>query len=310
MSDNTGQDADRTNLKYSFQTPNEYVDDFCRHLSGEEFKILITVTRKILGYPDKRISLRDRISLSQIEQLTGISRPTTIKVIDFLCKIGILEKNGQPGKTGQEYKLKRREKEKILQKLVEHKACPTSKPRLLVEHSTSKRDLLVESDQLVNGVYQLPGQKPAQLVNPVYLQNKDNVNKTVNVKNENDFEQIEQIDTKLQKFLRTYLTSTGKEKDIADMAIQMYDELGKGEENGDWYWKIANMIPIQIIKDALSLTKDQFLRGKITVSKPAYFSGIIKKYAEQNKINLMVGKKPMVKARKELQTEKTEKKVA
>ena len=50
----------------SFQTPNGYIDDIMPFLTGEEFKVLIYATRRILGFQKRQ----DRISISQFTEGT------------------------------------------------------------------------------------------------------------------------------------------------------------------------------------------------------------------------------------------------
>src|SRR3990172_11679081 len=56
----------KTSVPRHFQCPNEWVDQYCALLTGEEYKALIFATRQILGRDqDKRSSWQARISLSQ-----------------------------------------------------------------------------------------------------------------------------------------------------------------------------------------------------------------------------------------------------
>lgn len=85
----------------SFQTPNGYVDDLMPYLTGEEYKVLIYATRRILGFQKRQ----DRISLSQftdgtksikdgrtLDSGTGLGRETVSKCLDTLVRFGLMVK--------------------------------------------------------------------------------------------------------------------------------------------------------------------------------------------------------------------------
>lgn len=95
-------------LAQTFQAPNEYVDYYCRNLTGAEFKILMVATRKICGFADHRQTMRDRISISQFQEFSGIKdRQTVIDACVKLGNLGILKKVGKPTQAGQDWKLVR-----------------------------------------------------------------------------------------------------------------------------------------------------------------------------------------------------------
>lgn len=72
----------------AFQKPNWIVDVVMRYLPGEHYKCLDVVIRKTLGWMKER----DRISTSQIVDLTGISEKTVYKVMKELCAFGLVIK--------------------------------------------------------------------------------------------------------------------------------------------------------------------------------------------------------------------------
>jgi hypothetical protein len=85
----------------SFQTPNDYVDAFMPYLTGEEYKVLIYATRRILGFQKRQ----DRISLSQftdgtrsikdgrtLDSGTGLGKETVKNCLDNLVKFGLMVK--------------------------------------------------------------------------------------------------------------------------------------------------------------------------------------------------------------------------
>jgi hypothetical protein len=82
----------------SFQTPNGYVDQFMTLLTGEEYKVLIYATRRILGFQKRQ----DRISISQftdgtrskdgevLDSGTGLSIETVKKCLGNLVGFGLM----------------------------------------------------------------------------------------------------------------------------------------------------------------------------------------------------------------------------
>lgn len=76
-------------LKLNFtQIPNYFLDEINSdgRFSSADFKILLTIARKTYGWHKDR----DRISLSQMEKLTGLSKNTVRKSIDNLKKHNLI----------------------------------------------------------------------------------------------------------------------------------------------------------------------------------------------------------------------------
>ena len=84
----------------AFQTPNGYVDSVMPYLTGEEYKVLIYATRRILGFQKRQ----DRISLSQftdgtrskdgdvLDKGTGLSVGTVKTCLKSLSDFGLMVK--------------------------------------------------------------------------------------------------------------------------------------------------------------------------------------------------------------------------
>lgn len=72
----------------SFQKPNWIVDVVMRYLPGEHYKCLDVVVRKTLGW----LKEKDRISTSQIVELSGLSERTVYKCMRELVGFGLIEK--------------------------------------------------------------------------------------------------------------------------------------------------------------------------------------------------------------------------
>jgi hypothetical protein len=90
--------SDSTFEPNTFQTPNEYVDRYLPYLTGEEVKVLLYATRRILGFQKRQ----DRISISLftdgmrsrndevLDMGTGLSNETVIKCLANLVEFGLL----------------------------------------------------------------------------------------------------------------------------------------------------------------------------------------------------------------------------
>lgn len=70
----------------SFQVPNAFVDEVLNQISDAACKIYLVVCRKTRGWN----KVMDSISLSQLEEITGKSRPTVIKAKNELIQVGLL----------------------------------------------------------------------------------------------------------------------------------------------------------------------------------------------------------------------------
>ncbi|WP_180102181.1 replication protein [Acinetobacter sp. YH12126] len=70
----------------SFQVPNAFVDEVLNQISDAACKIYLVVCRKTRGWN----KVMDSISLSQLEEITGKSRPTVIKAKNELINVGLL----------------------------------------------------------------------------------------------------------------------------------------------------------------------------------------------------------------------------
>lgn len=83
------------NIKNTFQFPNEWIDGgLMALLTGEEMKVLTALARKILGYAEKRKSMQDRISGSQLTQMTGLARSTVDAAVKMLTRCDVFQTGG------------------------------------------------------------------------------------------------------------------------------------------------------------------------------------------------------------------------
>ena len=69
-SDNSSQVKFTLTAPNYTQCPNDILDHWLPHLREAELKVLLVIIRKTFGYHKKR----DKISISQIEKITGLHR--------------------------------------------------------------------------------------------------------------------------------------------------------------------------------------------------------------------------------------------
>lgn len=79
------------------QLPNELFDDWLPHLGLAELKVLMVIMRKTFGWH----KVRDRISLSQLEKLTGLKRTHITKATKNLVQKRLISKFVE-GKKGEQ----------------------------------------------------------------------------------------------------------------------------------------------------------------------------------------------------------------
>lgn len=77
------------------QTPNILFDEWLPQLKLVELRVLMVILRKTFGWQ----KIKDRISLRQLEKLTGSQRRDIIKAVDRLEELGLIKKDvsGQNG---------------------------------------------------------------------------------------------------------------------------------------------------------------------------------------------------------------------
>ncbi len=85
------------------QIPNDLPDHWLPFLSGVEVKVLFVIMRKTLGWH----KIRDRISMSQLEKLTGCQEKSIATSIKSLIKKGLIAKfvDGPKGMQSTYYEL-------------------------------------------------------------------------------------------------------------------------------------------------------------------------------------------------------------
>jgi phage replication O-like protein O len=85
------------------QTPNDLFDRWLPHLGEAELKVLLVIMRKTFGWHKKR----DRISITQLSDITGLLRETVISATKSLQSKGMIIKDviGPIGKQETHYEL-------------------------------------------------------------------------------------------------------------------------------------------------------------------------------------------------------------
>lgn len=86
----------------SFQVPNALIDELLCKISGNACKVYLLIVRKTRGWNKQS----DRISFSQIRELTGIGSNTTIdKAIDELLQLKLIKVSSGNQKISNKYSL-------------------------------------------------------------------------------------------------------------------------------------------------------------------------------------------------------------
>jgi len=77
------------------QLSNDFIDNYMKKMSGAENKVFIAISRKTIGW-QKDV---DKISISQIEKMTGLSNRHIIRAINKLSDMDIIKTIKENGKT-------------------------------------------------------------------------------------------------------------------------------------------------------------------------------------------------------------------
>ena len=77
------------------QVPNELIDKWMRELSNAQFKVMIAICRKTIGWHKQT----DSISISQIMELTGVAKKTVIESLKALESSGLIKTKKEYRKT-------------------------------------------------------------------------------------------------------------------------------------------------------------------------------------------------------------------
>ncbi len=83
------------------QTPNELFDLHMATMTGAELKVVMAAVRKTVGFHKKR----ETISISQFQQMTGLSRRQVITTIDSVIDKGFIKEVGTGKRGAKRYEL-------------------------------------------------------------------------------------------------------------------------------------------------------------------------------------------------------------
>lgn len=178
-----GMMTDNTLYPNTFQSPNIIIDDgIMALLDGNEVKCLVACQRKILGWEEHRITKQDRISISQLCQMTGLSRQAVIDKMAELDRANLVKKiesgtiknatlwelnMGQLGSVDKEYLQHRNEerREVNVSRMEKARAKPQAgKSDLPVSHTYQSMRLTEPSkSDLPNLVSRIDTQNPIKL---------------------------------------------------------------------------------------------------------------------------------------------------
>jgi hypothetical protein len=92
--------------------------------------------------------------------------------------------------------------------------------------------------------------------------------------------------------VRTLNDKTSSKERVAQLVLLLQEKLGRAGDNEKFYELVANTVPEHLIMEALAAVNDKFQESfdpskeGIRVGKSAYFTGVIKKLAEQEGIDL------------------------
>jgi phage replication O-like protein O len=93
----------KVNIPNFTQLPNQLSDEWLKYLNFVELKVLLVILRKTFGWH----KVRDRISLSQLEHITGAKRPAILRAAKTLHEKGLITKEvtGKKGTQQTYYEL-------------------------------------------------------------------------------------------------------------------------------------------------------------------------------------------------------------
>lgn len=133
------------------QFPNELLDKYMRDLSGSEFKVISLIIRKTFGFQDKygKRKTCDKISISQIMEFAGISKPIAISAVRVLEEKHNLIRSVKKHKSTTEYHIVF-ESEEILQNDCRVKKLNPSGKETLPNSGKSGKETLHTKESNIN----------------------------------------------------------------------------------------------------------------------------------------------------------------
>lgn len=195
------------------QTPNLILDNMADY-SPSEFKFLMAVCRKTFGFHKKV----DAISLSQLEEMTGLSKPTLVKVGEELST-----------------------RESPLLEI--DRAGRTNKYRLLVKNFNQLNDLTVKQlNTLPDGSVNLLNTLDPQLVKRLNTQKKDLLLIIYKI-----------LDDDLDGISKEIDSLSGEDKEVAELVLQHHrKQIEQGIPAPDtWHREEASLLRNAIMEKGM-----------------------------------------------------------
>lgn len=130
------------------QIPNEYFDAIMQKLNGSENLVFLAIMRKTFGWRKKK----DRISYSQIMEITGISSRSTISnAIKKLIELKLIESESKKnGNTYGVYVSETSPKTVPVQKIDQSKNCTTGSPKTVLQNEKTSPKTVHTKESNIN----------------------------------------------------------------------------------------------------------------------------------------------------------------
>lgn len=127
------------------QIPNDILDNYMNQLSGAGIKVLLKICRNTFGWQKEK----DKISLSQLVDSTGLCRQSALDAVKELIKIDLIDCITRKGKTN-EYTIKITLEAEPVQKV--DQTSPESRPVPVYFLDTQKKDKEINQNKKGNSI--------------------------------------------------------------------------------------------------------------------------------------------------------------
>lgn len=212
----------KLNIPNHTQIPNTLIDDLMKDLSGSEIKVILAICRKTIGWH----KISDRISLTQLAELTGLSRKSVATAIPTLEDAGLIsvDRSGNTNKYDINYTS---EKNTLVEKVHQggEKNSPVTGEKITHTKDISSKETLTKETARASGDFSDEIEKAlvdGKLTNLVKA--TDDLNKLLQIyqayrrandKQDNDFT----VNVQRQKF---------KEMGVKRVQAAMLNSIGEG----------------------------------------------------------------------------------
>jgi phage replication O-like protein O len=194
------------------QIPNDILDNYMYQVSGAKLKVLLKICRNTFGWNDKP---KDKISLTQLQESTGLCRQSTIDAIKELTKLDLINCKTGKGKINEYYI-------KIIEPVQKiDQTSPENRPALVQKIDIQKKDKEI-----------IQKKKEAVKDTALFTHIKDYFTKN----NPSYYH-----DSKQAKFINIIITR-GKEKEKIFAAFAKFQKIINENQDID-FWKNAPITP-------------------------------------------------------------------